>query len=314
MGCVGVLLGMSVYLVLPLRARGNPPVNWGDAATWDGFWWLVSGRLYRHYLTWPGWEGAISRATQVAALAWNQFGWWGWVPILWGLVDLSGDAVARARRLTLAAVAVYVPWAVLYQVTDWHVYTLPLWVLLAPWGGLGLARLAQLLASRFSGVSQRVPLAALALLLPLAGVVAHGQEVDLRQDREVTETAAAVWGTVSQGALVLVDGDRATFGLGYLHMVQGQRPDVRLVNRTLWAFPWYRRALQGWYGDVLPPTPGPQHLGALVRAHAHRPIYLVGDRVPRGVRFSPDSPYYQVAPVWQAGALQVGRVIVEHTP
>jgi hypothetical protein len=34
------LLGLSVYLYLPLRAAQHPPINWGDPHTGSGFTWL----------------------------------------------------------------------------------------------------------------------------------------------------------------------------------------------------------------------------------------------------------------------------------
>ena len=44
------LLGLSVYVYLPLRATARPPVNWGDPRTWTGFWWVVSAEAYREYV------------------------------------------------------------------------------------------------------------------------------------------------------------------------------------------------------------------------------------------------------------------------
>lgn len=35
--CLGILSGLSLYLLLPLGASFDPPVNWGDASTVEGF-------------------------------------------------------------------------------------------------------------------------------------------------------------------------------------------------------------------------------------------------------------------------------------
>ena len=53
----GMLAAMAVvaaalYLRIPPAAAGAgspPPVNWGYADNWSGFWWLVSGEAYRAY-------------------------------------------------------------------------------------------------------------------------------------------------------------------------------------------------------------------------------------------------------------------------
>lgn len=296
----GLIVGLVPYLWLPLRARVHMPPNWGGADTWEGFWWLVTGRLYRHYMALPALSVIGARARQLAALALDQFGWWGLALTMWGLVAWDGRPLTAYRRLTVWAALVYGTWALMYQVTDWPVYTLPIWILLTPWAAVGIVVLAEW---------ARTPrILLVGLLAPLAAGVVHAPKVDLHADSQAVRTVAQVWQAIPPGALVLVDGDRATFGLGYTHFVLRRRPDVRLVNRTLWAFPWYRKALNRYYGDLLPDGRA-VHLGALVDAAPRRPVYLVGDTVPGGVRFAPDGPYYHVQPVPGTGSLAVGRLL-----
>jgi hypothetical protein len=40
------LLGLSVYLFLPLAASYKPEVNWGNPVTWDNFWTHVTRKIY----------------------------------------------------------------------------------------------------------------------------------------------------------------------------------------------------------------------------------------------------------------------------
>ena len=42
--------GSLVYLYLPLLARQDPPVNWGNPQTWQGFKWLVTAQPYQGLL------------------------------------------------------------------------------------------------------------------------------------------------------------------------------------------------------------------------------------------------------------------------
>ena len=44
-GCL--LLGLSIYLLIPLRAAHNPPINWGNAVTFRQFQWLVLREGYK---------------------------------------------------------------------------------------------------------------------------------------------------------------------------------------------------------------------------------------------------------------------------
>ncbi|MGC8826005.1 MAG: glycosyltransferase family 117 protein, partial [Anaerolineae bacterium] len=83
------LLGLSVYLLLPIRAAADPPVNWGDPRTPARFWWLVSGRLYQRFLFRLPPAALPGRLAAWAALLREQFGlvgiglalagiWYGW--------------------------------------------------------------------------------------------------------------------------------------------------------------------------------------------------------------------------------------------
>ena len=49
-GLAGLAGGLLVYAALPLRALGNPPVNWGNPVTLGQFTWLVTGDLYQRRL------------------------------------------------------------------------------------------------------------------------------------------------------------------------------------------------------------------------------------------------------------------------
>ncbi len=47
--CKGLLFfgcGWLVYLYLPIRASMNPPLNWGNASTWENFWNHVTRKIY----------------------------------------------------------------------------------------------------------------------------------------------------------------------------------------------------------------------------------------------------------------------------
>jgi hypothetical protein len=74
-----VCLGLLVYLYLPLRASAHPPVNWGDARDWSGFWWEISGQPYRDLAFGLPTNLIYGRVAAWAALLVQQFGWgWGW--------------------------------------------------------------------------------------------------------------------------------------------------------------------------------------------------------------------------------------------
>ena len=44
-----LVLGLGIYVYMPIRAAQDPPVNWGNADTFEGFRWMVTGRVYQDY-------------------------------------------------------------------------------------------------------------------------------------------------------------------------------------------------------------------------------------------------------------------------
>jgi hypothetical protein len=76
---------LGVYLYLPLAARANPPINWGNPHTWAAFWWVVSGKLYHGYALALPWATLPARLGAWAQLWGQQYGWLGLALSLMGL-------------------------------------------------------------------------------------------------------------------------------------------------------------------------------------------------------------------------------------
>lgn len=221
-----------------LWVRRDVPSPWGDLHTWSGWWTLVSGEMYRHYIfglplsAWPqrvwAWMGLLVRQfTPPGALA-MVGGWFR----LWQGRGRVGRLWAVATTVAWGAISLY---ALGYDTADSLVYLVPALPLMALWLGNGLEQVA-------GWLSRYAPRAAgLLLLLPVLQAGLFWQGVDLRGDRR-----AVVWaeGTLYQApreAVVLTDRDGYTFALWYLQGALGRRPDVIVLDVDLWAQPHYRR-------------------------------------------------------------------------
>jgi hypothetical protein len=230
---LGFLAGLSGFVVLPIRARSGAPVNWGDASTLNGFWWLVSAQLYHGYafalpLSSLGarlvaWASLLARQfTPVGAL----FAVWGW----WQLFRLQ-------RGQALAMLAMFVGWSVFaigYNTTDSYVYLIPAFVLVAVGLGMGLAEV--LSRTRWHLVLRW----GAGFALPLAELVMGWSAADVRMDRTAAVFGQAMLEQAPPNAILLTAQDRHTFTLWYFHYACGQRSDVTVVDRDLLAMPWYR--------------------------------------------------------------------------
>ena len=287
-GIAGLLAGLCVYLALPLRAASNPPLQWGNASTWNGFWWLVSGQLYHSFVFAAPLPAVPGRVAAAASLLLQSF-------LPWGVALAVAGVLRWPRRLRmvnmamLASAGLGLVWALGYNTSDSYLSWLPVWPLAAVWLGVGFAALAGWLRS--ATARGRWLTALLAVLLIAAPLALNWQANDLSNDHSAEEFVAGVLDTVETDALVLTAGDRATFGLWYERYGAGQRPDVWPVSRDLWALMSYRDT-----AGVAQPGLLAASVEALIEsASATRPVYLA-----QAGPDAPDLPTPPTGATWQS--------------
>jgi hypothetical protein len=276
------LIGLSPYLILPLRALSNPPVNWGNPVTPERFWWLVSGQLYRsYYLQWDLpelWE----RLQAWAGLLTGQWGLIGLALALFGLVYFFTPS--RLLLFTVWQALVYSAFAMLYGSADSYVYLLPVCISLAVWVGLGLAGILNRegLRSNLMG-----PAVSILFILYLFGSAAyHWPQVDASQDRRAEDFGGQVLGSAPANALVFAKGDEAVFTLWYFCFALRARPDLIVVAEDLLHFDWYQESLRSTYPSLIVPGPFPWPT-TLTSSNPSRPVCYVQASGPTPMECSP---------------------------
>jgi hypothetical protein len=242
------ILGLAVYLYIPLAASQSPPLPYNHPVTLDGVLWLVSGTQFRGQFDFlssrgPGefvaslpdlWELLAARATPV-------------LPIL----GLAGLALLVVRRpafglmcLGVALSAVYI-WANYLHLE--HYLLVPMLVLAigAAVALESLARVARWLFGRSdllrdAAAAGAGPAVATAIGLAIglsavggAGVLAAGNaaRADRSGDRSGDAYVDAVFGALPPNAAILSYWDAST-PLWHGQHVQGRRPDVLIVDDT----------------------------------------------------------------------------------
>ncbi len=234
---IGILIGLSPLLLLPLLAAGDSPIVWGRPTDPAGWWWLVSGQLYGANLR-PGidWShaGELLRALvlgpSLVVTAGN----------VRPLAARTADDEAAGRRLKITLLILtgllYVGFAVFYRTPDAAVLLLPALLI------------AALLIAPLLDRGGRV-----ALILPLLLVVVTFSARDLSDVRDVRPAAEMMLELAPANALLLTPGDRTIFTILYFQHVEGRRLDLRVADANLFAFDWYRERLRTQYPDIFVP-------------------------------------------------------------
>ncbi len=252
-------LPLLLYLYLPLRARAEPVMNWGNPYNLERMLYHMLGRQYQHFLvdSWPSvFEGA---------LIWLH--WWGrqWLPVklpapiavLAGVVVMAPTLVglgSLARRRPalgaglLCALGFTLLTSMLYKIPDIDGYLM----LALPVAAIGWIELA----ARFSRatVVHSAKWALLPAMLALIGFLNHYHELDISGDEFAALDARrrleqiAPWG-------VLLGGDDSVNMIWYEQVVHGHRRDVAILSPSLIYTDWYRPYLF----DPPPERPNPFH-------------------------------------------------------
>lgn len=238
-----LLLGLSLYLYLPLRAMVDPPLNWGDPSTLPRFIDHLTAEIYRGYFGGRPVGDVLARLPVVAKITIDQLTWPGLLLAFAGLGELARRRPAFFRVL-LGYGLLTLLFALLYNAEGGEVYLLPLVPLLAVGLGLGVASLAQF---RWG-----IPVAILLLIaLPTWQLWTHAGAIDLSADRTAATYAHDTLKAAPSHGLLITGRDEHTFALWYLQIAEGFRPDVAVVDRRLLAMPWFREQLERHHPGLL---------------------------------------------------------------
>jgi len=275
-------LGLSPLLYLPLRARLEPALNWGDPASWNQFWWVLQRQEYldletgflkslRAALlsggTWSdvatNWQVVQRQGLRVLAHtvgpradlgpALVALGLLGWPVLRPALRPWKAPVASQAGTALLVMMLTFAGGVTFYfhlkeeMVWILDVFLLPLYLAQSMLAGLGLLWLACRLPE---ALRRRLAPAALALALTLLPWALYARRAPaLTQERQFLawDFAHDLLLSVKPRGVFLAEGDFYTMPVYYLEYVQGERPDIDHVTTVFLSTDWgvaHVRALQ----------------------------------------------------------------------
>lgn len=223
-GMLAALGGYSLVAYLPLRNGQGTGFHWGPLGDLAALWQHVSGALYRSSFFSLPIEGMLLNAQRWLAQVAGEFH-----PALLPLVAWGGWAAWRRDRsaFVLAGGAIVCN---LIAALNYHrdpnglpVFYLLSIVGLTLWLGMGLDDLARRVRPAVA-----VPMAALVVAWVLS---AHYEESDRSKNWVADRYGRDMLADLPADAILITEGDDASFVLDYLLRIEGLRPDVTLYNR-----------------------------------------------------------------------------------
>ena len=271
---IGMAVGFSLYLTLPVRAYFSPAINWGGASSLDGFWGLVSGQIYGQYFSSLSLADLIQRLRAFGGLLSDQYTW---VGVILGIYGLISSPPRRSLIQTAWMGGVFLLFAMFYGSYDSHVYLLPVWLSFAVWLAYGVQDVLMWLPN---SPKLQVYLTGFLFLVLLGRIPFLLPDVDASSDHRGIDFITQAVQVIPVNALVFVDGDEQIFSLWYVQFALNQRLDMAIVATGLLPYPWYSQNLRHTYSSLHVPQSNNLLPFDLAAANASRAICNISGSEP----------------------------------
>jgi hypothetical protein len=276
---IAFAIGLSVYLLIPLRAAAHPFINWGDATTPDRFVALISAELYRGYALSTTPQEFLTRVVAFAQLIVMQYGWIG---VALGMIGVYRALITTNHnwRWLALTIVLYLLFALSYHTTDSALYLIPVWMFGAWAIARGLLSISTWASSHMRHVQPVILLLLVFLFGPALNVITQYPAMNLRDDHTAVDFANSVINTAPSKAILITGSDGHTFALWYHRLATGARPDLTIVDRRLAGYEWYAAMLaaQGAAPQLPEYDPADSWLVRLATVNPGRMICVVAEK------------------------------------
>ncbi len=234
-----VVVGLSVYAYLPLRATHHPLSNWGAPNTWSRFVWTVSARAFAKSTA----HFSLSSLPELLFALADELRFFGLFVALGGIyLCLRLSELRRAALLVVTCIAfgVFVRALVGFDpaTPDDYGYLASSTALLSVFAALFVA----LLVSRIPALTHaRAPwLGGVTLALFFATALFASEKYSLAAFVDTRATYGELLDNLPPRARWVSSYFQTAFATAYLQKVEGTRPDLLWVHRHFLAYPGYR--------------------------------------------------------------------------
>ncbi|HEU5262018.1 MAG TPA: DUF2723 domain-containing protein [Gemmatimonadales bacterium] len=283
------VVGLSVYVFLPIRAAHFPAINEGEPTTWQALWEVLTRQQYGkppmsqrqaplvaqigmwvQYFTWQwgrDWAAGVQRALAVIFAALGLLGAW-----------RHWKADRRAALAMTTLVVTFTLLLIFYlnfkygysqyldrpqlprEVRERDYFFIASFALWGVWVGMGLATLMEWAAEwreREQDPQRRWLLATPVLLLALIPLAGNRLTASRAGETLARDFASDLLQSVEPYGVLVTAGDNDTFPLWYAQEVEGIRRDVTVLNLSLANTDWYVRQLQRRPLETFDPAKAP---------------------------------------------------------
>lgn len=236
---IPVLMGIALYLYLPIRSAMSPPINWGEVHRGtDKFFYHVLGKQYS-VMMFTGVEAVKTNLSKFFSLLPYQLGFVGILSAIAGMIY----CFKKSGTVAWFFIVIFVTclfYALNYDIHDIDAYFSLAFIVLLAFSFLGLYALA----ARFPKISTAF------ILLPVISLLVNYSDCDESGNMTVDTYTQIVLENLEEDAVVISSQwDYWVSAFWYLQEVEGVRPDIVLFEMELVRRTWYRNQIARQYPE-----------------------------------------------------------------
>lgn len=235
------LLGLSVYVYIPIAASGNPPINWDNAANLRNFLHLVFRQDYGGIIN-PGPKIPIQiklinivhyLRTFVSVFSYQILflGFLGIVKLF--IMDKRLSITFILAFLFTGILTVFYMGSPVSSPTSWgileryYVLSTVIFMFFIPFGFL---LIGDFLKTKFSKPIYSYILLSYFLIIPIMMLQYNFPRTDLSKTKIGNTLARNVLSALPKNSVLFVTGDNTTFSIWYVYYVLKERQDIDIIN------------------------------------------------------------------------------------
>lgn len=243
------LLGLTVYLFLPLRSAQNPVMDWGNPETWSNFKRHVTGWQYQVWMFAQSAGELGKNLSNFISLFFRQF------PLYLLLLTLLGmwRLFVHNRKMLIFFLLLFLAnlfYGINYSIPDIDPYFLGSFLANAVFVGVGFYFLFGLIGKLNIRKAVFAFIIALFVLVPFFLAKKNFHQADRSRDFLAYDLASNLMRSVKKDAVIMTNvWDHYSPWL-YLRFIESKRPDVDYLDTELCRRTWYFDYLRKSYPDL----------------------------------------------------------------
>ncbi len=236
-----IILGLSVYLYLPLRSMQFPEFNWGWVSrSFDKFLYHVTGKQYRVWMFSSSETISINLSKFLSLLPY-EFAYVGLIVVLVGLLFILKKQMYLVVFLFLSFFSCLF-YALNYQIHDIETYFSLSLIVLFFFFTAGV----YYFWVKFGKI------AFISILIPVLLIFFNYKENDDSQNNLVITYTKNIIGNLEPNSIIISSQwDYFCSAFWYLQRVENYRRDIVMIDKELLRRTWYPEQLRRWYPQVI---------------------------------------------------------------